>query len=205
MIKIHRQADNKVIVQLGRDEAMILRILPGRLREVIEDPDANARVTRRLFPTAYKDKTKDAEYQRLLGDDLKRRKLEGVKTFESTLARMRLVKDGYVEFHIEAEEYEFWLGFVNDFRLMLGTELDIRDDDWEEHVQPNDPRAHDYALLHYLTWLEDELVRASGYDFESISMEDIEGGEDDDDSEFPDFPDFEDDDVSGSGDSGESR
>ena len=69
-------------------------------------------------------------------------------------------------------EYEHWLGFVNDFRLMLGTKLGIDDDDWAADFDERDPRYGDLALLHFLTWLEDELVRAGGFDLPRIDPDD---------------------------------
>jgi hypothetical protein len=83
-----------------------------------------------------------------------------VSTFESTLEDWKL-RRGRIEIRIQAEQFELWLGFVNDMRLLLGTELDIRDDGWSlRDIDPLHPQAQDFFLLHYLSWLEQELLEA---------------------------------------------
>ena len=47
---------------------------------------------------------------------------------------------------------------VNALRLILGTMLDITDDDQELHFDPSDPEARTMALYGYLGGLLDEIV-----------------------------------------------
>ena len=108
------------------------------------------------------------EFAPLLAEDAKirsilKKKLESVKLFEDTLRNTRSVRaqgEDAVELTVKPAEFELWLGFVNDMRIVLGTELDIQEDGWSENFDPEHPKASDFALLHYLSWLEEELLRA---------------------------------------------
>ena len=162
-MRIRREKDDSLTVTLPMGEAVMLKRLPARLRGLIEEPDFTSRAVGRLFPRAYADGEKEAEYRKLLGDDLRQRKLECIRAFESTLAKCS-VKHWNVDIRIRPEEFELWLGFVNDMRLVLGMELDIQDDDWGRHFDPAHPRADELALLHYLSWLEEEMLRARSGD-----------------------------------------
>jgi len=171
--------DGRVLLEMSADQAWFLETLPDRLRAFLKSPQSNERLAERLFPSAYQDPELDREYQRLLGDDLARRKLECVDGFERTLARTRTTGE-LTQLVLSGEEYEFWLGFINDFRLMLGVELDIREDDWGEI--PDDGRAGDFIILHYLTHLQEELLQAGEYELPRIDLADLEAddGQDDD-------------------------
>jgi hypothetical protein len=159
-----------VIVEMPADEAWFLDTLPDRLRSFLSNPETNRRLADRLFPIAYRDPDEQAKYRRMLGRDLARRKLECVDGFAKTLERSEASEDS-VSLHLTGEEYEFWLGFLNDFRLMLGVELGITEDDWG-HI-PDDDRASDFIILHYLTHLQDELLHGSGYDLPRLDPDEI--------------------------------
>ncbi len=60
----------------------------------------------------------DAEYQRLMGDDLVRRRQEAVALVQATIEHDRLSED----------ELQAWVGVCNDLRLVLGTLLDVSED-----------------------------------------------------------------------------
>ena len=175
MLEVRKKEDGVVTVSLGLEEGLILKTLPDRLRKLLKDPDFSDRVIQRLFPIAYSDKLKEKEYRRLLGDDLVQRKLESVDLFDRSLAGAKVCEEG-VDVDISPEEFEYWLGFVNDVRLMLGIELDIRDDNWGVRFDPEHPRVDDLILLHFLSWLEEELLRASDFEMPEIDPEDIPRG-----------------------------
>ena len=162
MFKARRKKDGTVTVRLGAAEAELLLALPARLRAILKREDVTDRVIQRLFPPAYRDAKKESEYRGLLGRELLERKLESVDAFEKTLGN-RTTQKGRVHLTIRPEEYDLWLGFINDMRLVLGTELDIQDDNWSNNFNPSHPQAQDMAIFHYLSWLEEELLRASGF------------------------------------------
>ena len=161
MLSIHRLKDGGLRIALNPDFAATLQELPERLRRVLARSDFTDRVTRRLFPRAYQEEEeeKEAEYRKLLGDDLLKHKLESVKAFERTLKNWEESRRK-IRLDIGADDFELWLGFVNDMRIVLGTELDIRDDSWEHDFDPSHPQAEDVALLHCLGWLQESLLKA---------------------------------------------
>ncbi len=58
------------------------------------------------------------------------------------------------------DELVGWLGALNNLRLVLGTRLDVTEDLDFELLEPDDDRRPAFALYHYLTWLQDEVVTA---------------------------------------------
>ena len=84
-----RIAADRVRVRLGHDEVAVLRGLPDQLRTVLGEGEDEP-VNQRLFPPAYLDVADiehDAEYHRLMHDDLVSEKLANVALVTDTLAR----------------------------------------------------------------------------------------------------------------------
>jgi hypothetical protein len=128
-------------LRLSGDERDLLRSLPDQLKDLLEENDPSLR---RLFPPAYEnDPERDAEYQRLMREDLVERRRLALDTMARTVDAPDLSE----------EELTGWLGALNDFRLVLGTQLDVTEDD-----PLIDTPEH--ALYHYLTYLEDSVVSA---------------------------------------------
>lgn len=147
---IKRLPDGDLRLKLGAQEREVLASLPGQLRELLsvapDDPSV-----RRLAPPAYvDDREHEAEYRRLMGDDLADRRLAALAVLEETAGRDRLTE----------EQAHGWLAALNSLRLVLGTQLDVHEDMEEMTVAPDDPRAPGLALYGYLSGLLWELVDA---------------------------------------------
>jgi Domain of unknown function (DUF2017) len=155
-----RVGKDRVRVRLGQDEVAVLRGLPDQLRGVLAEGEDEP-VNRRLFPPAYLDVADvehDAEYRRLMHDDLVKEKLANLDLVTGTLARgSTSVRRWTVE--LTEEEATAWLGVLNDLRLALGVRLDITED-YDGAVDDTDPRAPAFRLLSYLGWLEEQLLDA---------------------------------------------
>jgi Domain of unknown function (DUF2017) len=155
-----RLGRDRVRVRLGQEEVAVLRGLPEQLRAVLTE-EADDPVNRRLFPPAYlepEDAERDAEYRRLMHDELVRSKLANLEVVTDTLARgSSTVRRWTVD--LTAEEATAWLGVLNDLRLALGVRLDITED-FDGRVDEDDPRAPGMHLLSYLGWLEEHLLEA---------------------------------------------
>jgi Domain of unknown function (DUF2017) len=151
---------DRVRVRLGHDEVAVLRGLPDQLRTVLGEGEDEP-VNQRLFPPAYLDVAdveQDAEYHRLMHDDLVKEKLANLDLVTGTLARgTTSVRRWTVE--LTDEEATAWLGVINDLRLALGVRLDITED-YDGDVDLTDPRAPAFRLLSYLGWLEEQLLDA---------------------------------------------
>jgi uncharacterized protein DUF2017 len=155
-----RVGGGRVRVRLAHDEVAVLRGLPDQLRSVLAEGEDEP-VNRRLFPPAYLDVADiehDAEYRRLMHDDLVKEKLANLDLVTDTLARgTTSVRRWTVE--LTGEEAAAWLGVLNDLRLALGVRLDITED-YDGDVDDTDPRAPAFRLLSYLGWLEEQLLEA---------------------------------------------
>ena len=155
-----RIGNDRVRVRLANDEVAVLRGLPDQLRTVLGEGEDEP-VNRRLFPPAYLDVADiehDAEFQRLMHDDLVAEKLTNLDLVTDTLARgTSSVRRWTVE--LTDEEATAWLGVLNDLRLALGVRLDITED-FDGDVDDTDPRAPALRLLSYLGWLEEQLLEA---------------------------------------------
>jgi hypothetical protein len=155
-----RVGRDRVRVRLGQDEVTVLRGLPEQLRAVLTEP-ADDPVNRRLFPPAYlepDDAERDAEYRRLMHDDLVQAKLADLEVVTGTLARGTPTMRRWTV-DLTVEEATAWLGVLNDLRLALGVRLEITED-FDGQVDDADPRAPAMHLLSYLGWLEEHLLEA---------------------------------------------
>ena len=155
-----RVGRDRVRVRLALDEVAVLRGLPDQLRSVLGEGEDEP-VNRRLFPPAYLDVAdveRDAEYHRLMHDDLIREKLANLDVVTGSLERgSASVRRWTVE--LTDEEAAAWLGVLNDLRLALGVRLDITED-YDGVVDDADPNAPAFRLLSYLGWLEEQLLDA---------------------------------------------
>ena len=172
MLEIERQKNGSFVIRMPPVALECLHALPQRLRALLDNPDFNDRVVQRLFPVAYKDPQREAEYRQLLGDDLRQRKLEAIGVFEAILAESRL-KRRRATMTIAAEHFGACLHVVNDMRLLLGTEMDIREDIWEKDIDPADPRSESLILLHFLSFFEESLLQATGLVDLNVRPEDV--------------------------------
>lgn len=137
-------------IRLPRGERDVLRALPDQLRLLLDEEDASLR---RMFPPAYQDDPEaNAEYERLVHNDLRRRHLQALEVLEGTIDAERL----------DVEQMQAWLAALNDMRLVLGTKLDVSEDLDPDSVPDDDPEAHAHALYYYLGWLQEQVVEALG-------------------------------------------
>ena len=137
-------------LELSPEERDVLRSLPAQLEEVFDAaPDDPS--LRRLSPPAYTDRPEhEAEYRHFMGDDLRERQRGALAVLRETAGAERLSE----------EQAQGWLAAINSLRLVLGTQLDITEEDEGAMADPADPRAPALALYGYLSWLLDQLVDA---------------------------------------------
>ena len=143
--------DGTFDLELSPEERGLLRDLPGYLRGLLGPEGQDDPATMRLFPPAYADdEERDAEYQRLMHDDVVAARLAAVALMEETIESERLT----------GEQLAGWLSALNAARLVLGTRLGVTEEWYDDGLPDDDPRAGAYALYSYLGWLEDQAVGA---------------------------------------------
>ena len=147
-----------VSVYLADWERRLLAEMVGELRSNLLDHtpardggDGLDPSLRRLFPPAYlSDPDRDAEYQRLMRDELLAERLDHLDLLDSTLALE----------HLDDSQVTAWLQGLNELRLVLGTQIDISEEDDPADVDPHDPAQRPRLRYHYLGGLLAELIDA---------------------------------------------
>lgn len=114
-----RLADGSVEVDLDEDFREVLEALPAQLEEALQE-SPGAPDLARLAPPAYADQPEyEEEYRRFMADDLRARQLDALAVLRSTAGAEVLTE----------EQAQGWMGALNSLRLVLGTQLDVSDDD----------------------------------------------------------------------------
>lgn len=149
-----RRRRGRFIVNLGSGERGLLAELCRQSRELleVEDPSSDPSIAR-LFPAAYKDDPlRSLEFETNLGAAPRDGKLAAIATLERTVEASELTE----------EELLIWMGAVNDFRLLLGTRIEISEESTERDYPEGNPNHDAFQVYVYLTWLEDRMLRALG-------------------------------------------
>jgi Domain of unknown function (DUF2017) len=150
------RSSGRYVLHLGKDERALLARLLGELRALVNDP-VESSVARRLFPAVYPDDAElEAEYQRLMRDDLVSSRLAAVDVVESVLGgsgRRVTLDDAQMQAFVQS---------VNAVRLVLGTLLDVTED--EDESRPELASSPEYQLYAYLSWLLDSAIQAMSRD-----------------------------------------
>jgi hypothetical protein len=147
---IERTTAGDYRLTIGRRERAVLRTLPKALERLLDEEPGDADL-RRLFPQAYaEDDQAEAEYRRLMGDELLDGRRAALRSFAASL-------DAEV---LSADDLDVWLRALNDLRLFLGTRLDVTEEDLAQPFDPRDARAEERALYAYLSWLQEHVVDA---------------------------------------------
>jgi hypothetical protein len=147
--RIERTRDGTYALRFPAEERELLRQLPDQLRTLLEVAPEDPTL-RRLFPHTYEDEQDEAAFREVVGDDLLDTRRRALQVVAETADAERLT----------AEQAQSWLTALNDLRLVLGTRLDVKEEELLIDLRPDDPRAPDLALYAYLSWLQEQLVEA---------------------------------------------
>jgi hypothetical protein len=147
---VRPRSDGRFDLVLPRAHRAPLAALLGELDQLIEadpsDPDL-----RRLSPPAYlEDPERDAGYQLLAGDELRTARRATIEAVRSSMERSVLDED----------QVWAWLRALNSLRVVVGTRLDITDEEDDPEVGPDDPTAPLWAIYHYTGVLQYAIIRA---------------------------------------------
>lgn len=160
----NRQGGLDVVLEAG--EAAVLTRLCEEMTTLLSGGDDSKEssdpVLERLFPRAYLDPTEEAaeaDWQRLVHDDLLDGRRKALASVEGTLAGAT-VRRGRFELGLNDEQAQDWLAVLNDARLALGTRLQVTEDLDLSGLDPNDPDTAPYAVYWWLGVLEERLIDA---------------------------------------------
>jgi hypothetical protein len=135
------------------ERELICRLL-DELRELLT-ADTAPPATVRLFPVVHPDDAeREAEYQRLMRDELVASRLASIERVKEVLAGTGK------KVTLTDEQLTSLMQAVNGIRLVLGTILEVTEDDEVVEIEDHIP---EYQLYAYLSWLLDSaVVVASG-------------------------------------------
>ena len=143
-------------LNIDASDRTTLNALLDQLRDVLMN-DSSSDIARRLFPAAYhQDEQHEQEYQRLMRDELLSSRLASLSLTSSILER-EATGNSIV---LTADELDALMRSINSLRLVLGTLLDVDEDEFEAHLDEDDPSYGQYQLYSYLGWLLDWIVTA---------------------------------------------
>ena len=150
------QADGSYRINLAPDVRELMVHLFGELRDVLTQADTSDPALRRLFPAAYHDDPeRDAEYQELMRSELVASRLTAISRV------VEVIGDGD---RLEAGDMDLLLQSLNAVRLLLGTMLDVSEDEGDGIAGgdgSDDPVAAQAHLYSYLGWLLEAAVAAA--------------------------------------------
>ena len=150
---VEPNGDGTYSLNLRGDERALIATIVSELRSALADDPSDEMLTR-LFPTARpEDPEAEAEYQELVRHEL----------VSNRLARLDIVGELAEATALDQEQLAAWLGAVNDIRLVLGTRLEVSEDDEfdiDEEVEDT-PESVARSAYWYLGWLLEHLVEVS--------------------------------------------
>lgn len=112
---------------------------------------------RRLFPVVHPDDDElEAEYQRLMRDELVQSKLAAFDVVEDTLG------DDGAPGEVDEAGLVAFMQSLNSIRLVLGTMLGVSDEPDGREVAVEHEDSPEYALYAYLSYLLEHSVQALG-------------------------------------------
>lgn len=150
-----RANKNGFVIDIGADETALMQRLTAELRSLLMDSDPSIEAEAllgRLFPVAYPDDLElEAEYQRLMREELLASKLSALQIVDDALRQSG---------DVDEESLVAFMQSVNSIRLVLGTMLGVSDDPEADEVGTGLDDSPEYNLYAYLSWLLEWTVRA---------------------------------------------
>ncbi len=141
------------LFNIGDDERQLVARLLTELSQLLMGEADDPRLIR-MFPPAYHladDADADAEYQRLMREDLVASRLSGITAVNAALQQPGPVDEEAMVAFVQA---------INGLRLVLGTMLDVVEDHDPDDIDEDDPLVGEHHLYNFLSWLLDWAVRA---------------------------------------------
>jgi hypothetical protein len=137
--------DGQISVRLDDTMRALLRQATEELREVLLVDEPN--LTRRLYPTAYPDDEElEGDYQEMVHDQLLMQRLDGIDQLQAS------IDDEKISFDVA----DVWMNTINQLRLVLGTQLDVGEEQVE--IDEDDPLATSHVIYQVLSYVLEELT-----------------------------------------------
>lgn len=151
-----RPVGGGVEITIERDERdLLIRLLRELSALLISDEEEHQPLLQRLFPPAYPDdEEKEAEYQRLMREELVASRLDSIESVIAVLG-----PDGPDV--LEEDEVVAFAQSINAVRLVLGTMLGITDDGDDDTDDGDEAQtSSEHQLYTFLSWLLEWTVQS---------------------------------------------
>jgi hypothetical protein len=143
---------NGYVLRIAVPERALITRLLDELGELLKT-SATPATAARLFPVVHPDDPeREAEYQRLMRDELVASRLAAIGTVKGVL------EGSAKKVTFTNEQLMSFMQAVNAVRLVLGTILDVSEDDDVTDIENHVP---EFQLYSYLSWLLDSAVVAA--------------------------------------------
>ncbi len=137
-----------IAVNLDDTLRALVKKVTEELRELLLLDEVDE--VRRLYPTAYPDDEKlEAGYREMVHDQLLMQRLDGIDKVQATID----------EKSVTIETADHWMSTINQCRLVLGTRLDVGEQE-EYEIDQDDPDAQAKIIYQVLSHMLEELTRA---------------------------------------------
>jgi Domain of unknown function (DUF2017) len=153
------------MLNIGPEERDLIGRLLAALRDLLtadaDDPRTNTALLQRLFPRVYiDDDEKEAEYQRLMREDLVASRLFQIDTISRFLEHNAGDGGGRGTPTLDEADVTALMQSVNAVRIILGTMLDVGEDDEVGPDVADEERRPERELYGFLSWLLEWTVRS---------------------------------------------
>ena len=160
-LPVRRAGADRYRISFEPNERGVIRDFLGQLRSLLDADVSSETATsgaeqadgriRRLFPPAYlHDAEQQAEYHRFMHGELMTSRRADLDLVEATIDATEVDEAGLMA----------WLRATNSVRLVLGTILDVQEDDVLGDVDENDPRLQGLLVYDFLGWVVGIIVEA---------------------------------------------
>jgi hypothetical protein len=157
---VERRGPGRFVVGLDPEDREALGRFLVELQAMLDAAEPGDPRLRRLHPAAHHDDPeREAEWQRLMHEELTQSRRADITVAASVLA-------GSPDETLDEARMLAWSRALNGLRLVLGTLLDVsEEDDWDD-LDPDDPIAPRVHLYGYLGWLMEWTVTALSADLD---------------------------------------
>jgi hypothetical protein len=144
-----------VQLRLPAAERAVLASLLPQLLAVVNGESEVEHLRGRLFPAAYEDPEREAEFRRLVGDDLVEQRREALDVVVSSLDAGRSRGRNWIV-ELDLDQAQAWLAVLHDLRLVLAQIVGVTtESDWSTDPGTAEPAE---IVLWHLGALQDELL-----------------------------------------------
>jgi hypothetical protein len=143
-------------MRLDEAEADLLRRLTAEMETLlVTEAGGDDAVMDRLFPDAYESPEDESAFREIVGDDLRRHKLDALTDVRSALG-----KRGAATITLSEGDPGTWLTVLTDMRLAIGTKLGVTEESMSQDLELDRHTNSSMVVLHWLGWMQESILQA---------------------------------------------